>query len=146
MLHTAAMPRDLRFQSTLLETGVDPDLPHAVTQQAPLMQATGLRSDDNFHLLLDAGANVRPADRNRTTALHLAAMVNAGGQVLTLLEQGADPLAEDRVGATFQNYFWTTDADIMHDQAVRERRKVADWLTARDIPVHEGAAWTRNRA
>lgn len=146
VLHTAARSTDVRFLRTLLETGVDPDLRHAVTEATPLQAATGMRTDENFTLLLEHGADVRLVDRNGTTALHLAAMVNAGSQVLALLDRGADPLARDRVGATFQDYFWTTDPDIMHDRALRERREVADWLTARDIPLHEDAAWEKDKS
>lgn len=144
VLHTAAQAPDVWFLDTLLETGVDPDLRHAVTEETPLQAATGMGTDENFRLLLKHDADVRLADRNRTTALHLAAMLNAGSQVLALLDRGADPLAVDRVGATFQDYFWTTNPDIMHDLALRERRTVADWLTARDIPLHEDAAWERD--
>lgn len=143
-LHTAAVVSNPRHLRTLLEHGADPDLPHAVTRETPLMAAAGSRTDEHFRLLLKHGADVHLADRNGDTALHVAAMVNAGGQVLTLLEMGADPVAQDRVGATFQDYFWTTDARLMHDRALRERRAVAQWLTAQGIPLHEDADWTKD--
>lgn len=144
VLHTAANATSARFVETLLEAGADPDVRHAVTERTPLMQAAGMATDDQFELLLDAGADISLADRTGVTALHLAAMVNAGSQVLTLLEKGADPLAKDRLDATFQDYFWSTDPKIMHAQALRNREKVGEWLTARDIPLHEKASWSKD--
>lgn len=145
-LHTAARADSPRFLEALLEAGADPDVRQATTQVTPLIKAAGGFSTEHFQLLLDAGADISLADRSGITALHQAAILNEGSQVLTLLERGADPTVTDRTGATFQDYLWTTDADLMHGAALREREKIAEWLTARDIPVHEKADWTRDGA
>lgn len=142
-LHTAARADSPRFMEALLEAGADPDVRQATTQVTPLIEAAGGFSTEHFQLLLDAGADITLADRSGTTALHQAAILNQGGQVMTLLERGADPTATDRTGATFQDYLWTTNPDLMHATALRERRKIAEWLNDRDIPLHEKADWTR---
>lgn len=144
VLHTAAIVDSPRHLRTLLEAGADPDLRHALTQRTPLMGAVGLRTDEHFGMLLEAGADVRLADRMGLTALHLAAMVNAGSHVLTLLERGADPEAESSTGATFQNFFWRTNANIMSDRGLRDRQAVAEWLMAHDVAVHDDARWTKD--
>lgn len=145
VLHTAAIVDSSRHLRTLLDAGADPDLRRAVTERTPLMGAVGLRTDEHFWMLLEAGADVRLADRMGLTALHLAAMLNAGSHVLALLERGADPEAESSNGATFQNFFWTTNANIMNDRALSERQAVAEWLMAHDVAVHEDARWTKDQ-
>lgn len=144
VVHLAAIADHPRCLQVLLDAGVDPDLRHPVTERTPLIEATGLRTDEQFQMLLEAGAEVTLADRTGTTALHRAAMLNAGSQVLTLLEAGADPEAQSDDGATFQTFFWQSDADLMNDRALRERRQVAEWLQAHDVPLHEDARVTRS--
>lgn len=144
VMHTASIVRTPEALRTLLEAGVDPDLRHGVTERTPLMGAVGMRTTEHFFLLLEAGADVTLADRTGQTALHLAAMVNAGTHVLELLERGADPEAENSQDATFQNYYWTTDANIMNERGLRYRQLVAEWLQANDVELAEGARWTKD--
>lgn len=143
-LHTAAVvgsPEDVRL---LLETGVDPDLRHAETDMTPLMHAVGMRTTEHFHLLLDAGADPTLTDRAGGTALHGAAMVNAGAHVLALLERGADPRAVDGLGATFQDYYWQVPVGVVNETSLAHRKQVADWLTDHGVPLHENASWTKD--
>lgn len=144
VMHSAAIARTPDALRILLEADVDPDLRHARTERTPLMGAVGMRTNEHFTLLLEAGADVTLADRMGVTALHLAAMVNAGTHVLELLERGADPLAENSTGATFQDFYWTTNADIMNERGLRYRELVAEWLQANDVELAEGARWTKN--
>lgn len=140
-LHTAANASTHHYLEALLEAGADPDVRNATTQRTPLMEAASMFTEDQFWLLLDAGADVTLADRSGTTALHRAALTNAISHVLPLLERGADPVATDDVGATFQDYLYHGDPDILHARARRELGKVADWLTAHDIPLHDKVPW-----
>lgn len=144
VLHSAAIVDNPRYLRTLLEAGADPDLRHAQTERTPLMGATGARTMEHFTLLLEAGADIDLTDRTGNTALHLAAMVNAGEQVLMLLERGADPLARNAQDATFQDYFWTTNANVMNERGLESRRQVAEWLEQRNVSLAPNARWTKD--
>jgi len=139
VMHSAATVTAPEFLEVLLERGASPDLRHARTQRTPLMQAVGVRTDAQFQRLLAAGADVGAADSAGHAAAHLAAMVNAGEQVLALLRAGADPLARNAQGHTFQQYFWQTPESVLTDEARAQRQAVADWLTAHGVPVGEVA-------
>lgn len=143
-LHTAARARTHHELKALLDAGADPNVRNATTQRTPLMDAASGFTDDQFWMLLDAGADVTPADRSGITALHMAAMMNSTGHVLALLERGADPLATTDTGATFQDFLYTGDPDILLASARRNLGKIADWLTARDIPLHEDVPWPQS--
>lgn len=140
-LHTAARAPTHHELKALLDAGADPNVPNAITQSTPLMEAATPSTDDQFWMLLDAGADVTPADRSGHTALHQATLTNSIFHVLPLLERGADPLATSDTGATFQDYLYTGDPDILLDSALRELGKIADWLTAHDVPLHEDVPW-----
>lgn len=144
IMHNAAIVDSTRYLETLLELGVDPDLRHERTQATPLMGATGMRTQEHFELLLEAGADVTLVDRTDNSALHRAAMVNAGPQVLALLEAGADPEGRNAQDATFQNYFWTTNANIMSEDGLEGRRLVAQWLEEQGYEVNPEARWTKD--
>lgn len=144
VLHSAAIATSPRHLETLLATGVDPDLRHGITERTPLMGAVGLRTTEHFSMLLEAGADVTLTDRTGLTALHLAAMVNAGTHVLELLDRGADPEAESSTGATFQPFFWQTPARVMNDRALENRRLVAEWLESHGVEVSDEARWTKD--
>src|SRR5690606_24480427 len=88
--------------------GGDPNARHGQTRAGPLAAAAGPRTDAQFRMLLEAGADPDLADRTGNTALHAAAMINAGEHVLLLLERGASPHARNAQGATFQPYFFRT--------------------------------------
>lgn len=144
VVHLAAMVADARYLRVLLDAGVDPDLPHSRDRRTPLMEAVHPHSAAHLQMLLAAGADVNLSDRTGKTPLHRAALVNGIDHVLTLLRAGADPEAVTDRGATFQAYFWSADADLLHEQALDARRQVAEWLQVHDVPLHEDARWTRN--
>lgn len=140
-LHTAAKAASPDYLRWLLEAGVDPDVRNTTTQRTPLMESAAPGLTDQLEMLLDAGADVTLADRSGSTALHRAAITNAIFHVRPLLEAGADPLATVDTGATFQDYLYHGSADILLDDALRELGRIADWLTAHDVPLHEDVPW-----
>lgn len=144
VVHSAAIGQTARYLEILLAAGADLDLRHAETGRTPLMGAVGMRTTEHFSMLLDAGADVTLADTMGLTALHQAAMVNAHTHVLELLERGSDPEAESVVGATFQNFFWTTPVNVLNERGLEGRRLVAEWLAANGVEVAEHARWTKD--
>lgn len=134
-VHLAAIADDPKYLRLLLDNGGDPNARHGETQAGPLAGAAGPRTDAQFRMLLDAGADPNLADRTGNTALHAAAMVNAGEHVLLLLERGASPNAKNAQDATFQPYFFRTDAKLLNDGARANREKVVAWLEANGIPL-----------
>lgn len=140
-LHTAAKAESPDYVQALLEAGADPDVGNATTRRTPLMEAAAPFFTDQFEMLLDAGADVTLADRTGHTALHVAAMTNGFSHVLSLLERGADPRATTDTGATFQDYLYDGDPDLLLDSAVRELGRIADWLRAHDVPLHDEVPW-----
>ncbi|MGY0560550.1 ankyrin repeat domain-containing protein [Luteimonas sp. A277] len=134
-VHGAAIADDPEYLRIILAGGGDPDARHGETGATPLAGASGPRTDTQFHMLLEAGADPDAADRTGNTPLHKAAMINAGSHVLALLEAGANPQATNTQGATFQRYFFKTPADRLNDQARADRETVSAWLRERDIPL-----------
>ena len=93
-----------------------------------------------FQALLEAGADPNAADRTGNTALHRAAMVNAGAHVLALLEAGADPQAKNAQDATFQSYYFRVPENVVNEESRGHRKAVVEWLRARDIPLEAGVS------
>lgn len=134
-LHTAAIAGDPVYVERLLAHGARPDVAHAVTGEQPLAKAVGMRTTRQFHLLLDAGADVNAADRTGNTALHRAAMVNAGDHVLALLEAGADPRARNAQDASFQTYYFNVPEAVLNADSRQSRSRIIAWLRAHDVAL-----------
>lgn len=134
-IHLAAITDDSKYLKLLLELGGNPNARNAETQAVPLAGAAGPRTDAQFRMLLDAGADVNLTDRTGNTPLHIAGMINAGEHVLILLEKGTNPLARNAQDATFQPYFFRTPNDRLHYEAKSNRRKVIEWLKEHNIPL-----------
>lgn len=139
VMHYAAKARDPRYLDILLRHHVDPDTPNTITRSVPLISALLGNREHQFHKLLAAGANVGLADRLGNTPLHLAAKINANRRVLDLLRAGADPLARNHQGATFQQYLNSTPVDILSADALRQRELVFAWLREHGIPVERSS-------
>jgi ankyrin repeat protein len=133
-LHLAAMARTPGWMEALLEHGVSVDVPNTRTGATPLYDALRAASDDNIDFLLRAGASLEVKDIEGVTPLHMAARVKNASAVLKFLEAGADPLAKDRLGATFQDYLYKGDPALLHGGARRTYAKIAEWLHEHDIP------------
>lgn len=134
-LHTAAMVNDPEYLRMLLQFRGDPNVKHAVTGETPLASATGPRTDIQFHLLLEAGADPNIADRTGNTALHRAGMLNAGAQVMDLLQAGADARLRNAQQASFQTYYFRTQPQLLSEQARNERHTVMQWLQLHDVAL-----------
>lgn len=137
-MHMAAIADDPAYLRLLLEHGGDPNARHGETGATPLAGATGPRTDAQFRMLLDAGADPDIADRTGNTPLHAAAKINAGAHVIALLEEGASPNARNAQDATFQPYFFRTRDDVLSADARAHRSAVVAWLRANGIPLEAG--------
>lgn len=139
VVHMAAIADDPDWLRLLLTAGADPNARHGRTQATPLFGATGPRTDAQFRMLLDAGADPGAADRTGNTPLHAAAQINAGAHVLTLLERGASPGAKNAQDASFQPYFFRTKDELLTDEARQNRVRVVEWLKANGFPLEAAA-------
>jgi ankyrin repeat protein len=107
----AARLGDLDMMRALLVAGADPELPSA-RGVTPLLVAAGLTQSDSRMvpearlmdavrmLALEVGADINAVDRGGQTAVHGAANVSGDELIKFLVDQGADPMAEDRRGRT----------------------------------------------
>lgn len=107
----AARLGKLDMMGALLAAGADPELRSAYGV-TPLMVASGLTQTDSrmvaMESLLEAvkmlavevGADIHAVDRGGQTAVHGAANVSGDALIRFLVDQGADPMAEDRRGRT----------------------------------------------
>jgi uncharacterized protein len=107
----AARLGELDMMRALLVAGADPELASAYGV-TPLMVAAGLTQTDSRMvamdkllaavkmLTLEVGADVRAVDRGGQTAVHGAANASGDAIIRFLVDQGADPMAEDRRGQT----------------------------------------------
>lgn len=138
-VHSAAIADDPGYLRILLEHRADPDARHGDTGGTALADAAGPRTDDQFRMLLEAGADPSIADRTGNTPLHKAAMINAGSHVLLLLERGAPASAKNAQDATFQAYYFKLPAAKLSERARGERAAVAAWLEANGVPLEAGA-------
>lgn len=133
-IHEAAFHSDPAYLVSLLEAGADPDLRGEVTGSTALKNALRNNVDEPFYLLLEAGADVNIVDKNGDGPIHTAARTNKGAALLALLEAGADPAAVSG-RATFQNYYWGYNPDILNDRSRAERARIIEWLEAHDVPL-----------
>lgn len=138
-VHSAAIADDPDYLEILLAHRADPDARHGRTGGTALGDAAGPRTDAQFRMLLDAGADPAIADRTGNTPLHRAAMVNAGAHVLLLLERGAPAMAKNVQDASFQRFYFKLPAVKLNDRARGEREQVVAWLQAHGVPLEAGA-------
>lgn len=135
VMHMAAMANDTAYLSELLARGVDPNLRNAESGAVPLRAALMGERDEQFRALLAAGADPDIADRLGNTPLHVAGQINEPARALDLLNAGADPMARNAQGVTFQRYLFMTRAALLNDETRRSRGAVEAWLTAHDIAI-----------
>ncbi|MFE6863645.1 ankyrin repeat domain-containing protein [Nocardia sp. NPDC057668] len=146
VLHYAARIEDPWYLRTLLEYPVDVNIADSKAGTSPLIDA---ESDEQFRMLIAAGADPNTRGRWGGAALHDAAQRLCYEQVLDLLEAGADPLCLDESGRSFQYYLEQVDP-LDQGIAYREiRARITAWLREHgfDIePLPEVFAILRARA
>lgn len=138
VVHMAAMANDGAYLSELLARKVNPNVANPVSGAGPLRAALMGERDEQFRALLAAGADPDMADRMGNTPLHVTGQINEPARALDLLNAGADPMARNAQGVTFQRYLFMTRAALLNAETRKHREAVEAWLTAHGIPL-EGA-------
>jgi hypothetical protein len=140
VVHLAAMARDPAFLDALLARGADPNVRNARTGAGPLSAAMMGDRERQFDALLAAGATPWMADGVGNTPLHVAGLIDAPGRALRLLAAGADPMARNAQGATFQRYLFMGRIELLTEEASRGWEAVLDWMEAHRVPLELAAA------
>lgn len=138
-VHSAAITTDPDVLRIVLAHGGDPNARHGETGATPLADATGPRTQAQFDMLLASGADPDAADRTGNTPLHKAAMLNAGAQVLALLQAGARANAKNAQDQTFQRYYFKLPAGRLDEASRQARAEVVEWLKVHQVPLEAGA-------
>lgn len=133
-LIVGAKDDDASYVTALLAKKADPNLINTKTGDSALMAAALTGHLPQMHALLQAGAKLDFAESNGDTALIMAAQANHTQAVLDLLVAGADPLAKNKIGATFQRYL-NMMTENMTPEAAREHDKIHRWLTVHNIAI-----------
>jgi ankyrin repeat protein len=136
-LHMGAKDDDATYVTALLEKKVDPNLLNAQSGVSAVMDAALTGHLPQMHALLQAGAKLDFTRSNGDTALIMAAQANHWQAVLDLLVAGADPLAKNKIGATFQRYLNLAPTDHLTLEAQRERDQINSWLTLHNVPIEK---------
>jgi ankyrin repeat protein len=137
VMHYAAKANDVWYLDALLARGVDLNMRNPVTGATPMMSAMIGGRDAQFHKLLAAGADPNLANLSGDTSLHVAAEINAGQIVLELLDTRADPSILNQQHVTFQRYMYMTPANVLSDDARRQRERVTSWLRDHNVLVED---------
>ena len=130
LMHTTAWVKDISYLKILLKHGVDPNIQNCLGRSTPIFDAV---EDEHFTLLLNSGANLSAKDIVGNTILHSA----SPRHIIQLLEAGADPLAKNNRGDTFQSYFFSAPENVLTKEAKQDRKWVRDWLKKKNIPLEE---------
>lgn len=134
-VHFACMLEGPEFLQALLAHGADPNVANADTGAAPLRAALMTEREEQFSILLAAGANPDHADFMGNTPLHVAGLINEPQRALDLLNAGADPVRRNAQDVTFQRYLFMTRPDLLDADTSRAWEAVLSWLLAHDIPL-----------
>lgn len=134
-VHFACMLEDPRFLQALLAHGADPNAANGDTGAAPLRAALVTEREEQFRMLLAAGADLDHADRMGNTPLHVAGLINEPRRALDLLNAGAHPERCNAQDVTFQRYLFMTRPDLLDADTSRAWEAVLSWLLAHDIPL-----------
>jgi uncharacterized protein len=135
VIHDAAQVPTARWLEMLLENGADPNARDGRTTATPIFSALMADRVKQFKLLLALGADVHLANRTGNSPLHVAAQINQPWRALDLLRAGADPLAHNAQGASFQRYLFMTKESLLNAEARGGRQAVRAWLVENGITL-----------
>lgn len=134
VMHTAALVKEPKYLDLLLQRGISPDLRNG-DNQTPIFTAITGRRIEQVHALLAAGASIHTADNAGDTPLHKAALINDFALALELLQAGADPKALNNQKATFQDYLFMGNPDLLNERARKDRDAIEAWLVGHGVTV-----------
>jgi len=135
VMRYACLANDPVYLQVLLDHHVDPNTPDNASGELPLSSALLANRDQQFAMLLKAGADPSRTDRMGNTPLHTAAKINAFGHVLDLLKAGAPPTAINRQNATFQRYLFMTPASVLTKTGLDQQSQIIAWLKDHNIAI-----------
>ncbi len=134
-VHLAAQYSNDSYLEVLAAAGGDVDVTDRRMERSPIFSALMSRREDNVRFLIEHGANFDLPDRNGVTPLQLAASINDFDHVLMFLQLGADPLATDKTGASFQTSIFRSNPKLLNTSALRAREAIIAFLEAKGIPL-----------
>ena len=138
VVHYAAAAENPEPMAALLAAGVWPDLRNPATGETPLFSPILDHRAPRFRALRAGRAGLDAVDAAGNRPIHQAAKVNDPVRVLVLLEAGADPLAINGQGVTFQRYLNAME-DQLRTVPVREAKAAVDaWLRVHGIAIESG--------
>lgn len=135
VVHMAAKVDDPIYLQQLLAHGAKVDVASYSTGETPLAEAVLSGRDEQFRMLLAAGADPNHADEMGNTPLHVAGKLGRAGYALELLQRQADPYARNAQQATFQDYLYQTPEHILSAKAKQELAALRAWLSQNGIPI-----------
>lgn len=130
ILHRAAWVKNISCLKILLSHGVDPNVLSCKSGATAIFDIV---EDEHFTLLLESGTNLNIKTQAGSTILHRA----SPRHIIQLLKAGADPLAKNNRGDTFQSYFFAAPENVLTKEAKQDRKWVRDWLKEKKIPLEE---------
>lgn len=136
-IHFAAKANDPEYLRLLLTRRIKVDARNELTGRTPLMAAMMGEREQQFEMLLAAGAHLNHSDNMGNTILHVAAQIGDPAQVLRILQRGAPAAARNRQGKTFQPYLFMTQERLLTAEARRARQAVAEWLAQNGVPLEQ---------
>lgn len=135
LLFEAVRTRNPEYVRAVLDAGADPGQRHPGAKTYVLHEACSFPERSVVELLLPVVPDINAVDAEGVAALSVCGVVNQGSLVLLLLENGADPLATDNMGHTFQDGYFQLDKRLLNERSINERAAVVAWLEERGIPV-----------
>jgi uncharacterized protein len=132
----AAGHSNAKWLKILLANGASPDARHRNNGRTALFEALIANRDAQFAMLIAAKADLKSANSVGDTPLHIAGQINKPWHALDLLKAGADPLARNAQGQTFQRYLFMTKDTLLTRERRKGRQAVLDYLSINGIPIN----------
>jgi ankyrin repeat protein len=137
----ASRADDTTYLAILLAHHVDPNIATDSSGSPPITQALMANCDRQMRMLMRAkGIDLNRADVVGDNVLITAAMTNDFKNVLVLLKAGADPLARNKRGDSFQLYLGMTPVKVMSQEGKNRLAEIRAWLTAHGVAIEKGSS------